>query len=380
VPNNATILIGADLCPIEGNRPYFEQGDAQSLFNDLLPELRQADLVIANLECPLIEHPSPIPKTGPTFGESPACINGIKQAGIDVLCLANNHILDHGPAGLKNTLDVCARSEIATVGAGENLAAARRILIRKIGDLRIGFLAVAEREFSIATRQSPGANPLDLIDFVRNVRAVNSDVDYLIVLLHGSDEFHVPTPRIQNTCRFMIEMGADAVVVQHPHELGGYELYQGRHIVYGQGALIMDEAIYRRLHSFHRGYLVKLLVDSSSAASLEIVPFVQSDPVPGARRMPPDQELSFRSALQERARLIQDEEFVQGEWLKFCQAQKYDYLNALLGYSRPLAKLNSRGWLASLLNGRKALLRARNVVSCETHHEAIQTIFAQSLV
>ena len=91
-----TILIGADLCPIGGNRLYFKQGEAGRLFNDLLPEFQQADLTIANLECPLIEHPSPIRKTGPTFGESRDCIKGIMEAGIDVLCLANNHILDHG--------------------------------------------------------------------------------------------------------------------------------------------------------------------------------------------------------------------------------------------------------------------------------------------
>ena len=55
-----TILIGADLCPIGENQPFFKEGDARSLFNDLLPEFQQADLAIANLECPLIEHPSPI--------------------------------------------------------------------------------------------------------------------------------------------------------------------------------------------------------------------------------------------------------------------------------------------------------------------------------
>src|SRR5437660_841918 len=191
-----TILIGADICPIEGNRPYFKQGDAKSLFNDLLPEFEQADLCIANLECPLIEQSTPILKTGPTFGEESACINGIKQAGIDVLGLANNHVLDHGSSGLKNTLEVCAKAGIATVGAGDNLEAARRIWIKEIKGIKVGILAVAEHEFSIATKDSPGANPLDLIDCVRNLKSSSDSFDYLIVLLHGADEFHVPTPRI----------------------------------------------------------------------------------------------------------------------------------------------------------------------------------------
>src|SRR5438552_15603923 len=102
----ADIVIGADICPIEGNKPYFLAGDAKALLNDVLSELQQADLCIANLECPLVEEATPAVKTGPVFGEPGDCIRGIRAAGIDVLGLANNHILDHGAPGLKNTLKV----------------------------------------------------------------------------------------------------------------------------------------------------------------------------------------------------------------------------------------------------------------------------------
>jgi poly-gamma-glutamate synthesis protein (capsule biosynthesis protein) len=375
-----TLLIGADLCPIGDNRPFFEQGDARSLFNDLLPEFEQADLVIANLECPLIERPSPILKTGPVFGETAACINGIKNAGIDALCLANNHILDHGAAGVNHTLQVCAQAGIATVGGGENLEAARRILLREVAGVRVGILAVAEHEFSIATKDSPGANPLDVIDFVRNVSACHDRFDYLIVLLHGSDEFHVPTPRIQNTCRFMIEIGANAVVVQHPHQLGGYEQYQGGHIVYGQGALLMDEAIYRDLKSFHEGFLVKLSVQRDASSTLEILPYVQSDPIPGARKMEPRLEEQFRRDLREKSIAVKDDAWVEAEWLRFCERHKYEYVSALLGHNRVLRRLNTRGLLQRLLYSARSLLGVRNVVCCEAHREALETIFNQGMI
>ena len=94
---------------------------------------RAASLVIANLECPLIDKPTPISKTGPVFGEDSASINGIRAAGIDVLCLANNHILDHGAEGLENTLAVCAKAGVSTVGAGANLASARQVLVMNGG-------------------------------------------------------------------------------------------------------------------------------------------------------------------------------------------------------------------------------------------------------
>ncbi len=375
-----TILIGADICPIEGNRPLFESGDAQGLFHDLLPEFEQADLVIANLECPLIEKQTPILKTGPVFGEASACINGIKRAGIDVLGLANNHVLDHGAEGLMNTLAVCARAGLATVGSGENLEAARRIWVKELAGLKVGILAMAEREFSIATKHSPGANPLDVIDFVRNVTSCRESFDYLVVLLHGGDEFQVPTPRLQDTCHFLIESGAGAVIVQHPHVLGGYEDYHGGHIVYGQGALVMDEALYRDRESFHEGFLVKLAIAADASSKMEIVPFVQSSPAPGARRMDHAKEPEFRRQLAQRSAAIQDGDFVQAEWLKFCEQRKHVYLSGLLGHNRVLSKLNAQGSLTRFLYNKKVLLRARNIVSCETHREAVETIFNHPLL
>jgi len=370
-----TILIGADICPIEGNQRYFEAGDAANLFHDLLGELQQADLTIANLECPFIEKPSPITKTGPVFGVPNACIKGIKAAGIDVLSLANNHILDHGLPGLTNTIEICAKAELCMVGAGTNVAAAREILVKQIDGVRIGIHAVAEHEFSIATRNSAGANPLDVIDFVRNINRTRSSFEYLIILLHGGDEFFVPTPRLQDTCRFMIEMGANAVIVQHPHVLGGYEDYRGGHIVYGQGALIMDEAVYRDRKSFHEGFLVKLSIAKDASSKMDLIPFTQSDPVPGARRMSADAEKEFRNAIETRSRAILDDDFVAAEWRRFCEDNKHDYLSSLLGHNRLLAKMNSGGLLEKCLHGKRPLLRARNIVSCETHREAIETIF-----
>lgn len=373
-------LIGADICPIERNQPFFTAGDASSLFHDLLPEFGAADLVLANLECPLVETAAPILKTGPTFGEPGTCIKAIKAAGIDVLGLANNHIMDHGAAGLRHTLEVCARAGVATVGAGENLGAARRIFVQNVRGLRIGILAVAEHEFSIATPGSPGANPLDLIDFIRNVNSSRGAYDYLVVLLHGGDEFLVPSPRIKNTCHFMVEMGANAVIVQHPHVLGGYEEYQGGHIVYGQGALIMDEAIYRNRKSFHEGFLVKLLIDDKAASTMEIVPFIQSDPVPGARKMSPEDEKVFRQSLAERSKAILDDAFVEAEWMRFCEVNKHGYMSALLGHNRVLRKLNGRGLLTRVLYGDRQWLGVKNLVRCETHREAIETIFNHGLI
>ena len=374
------IIIAADICPIGENLPFFKKGEAQTLFNDLLPEFEQSDLVIANLECPLIERETPILKTGPVFGEDSSCVEGIRAAGVDLLTLANNHCMDHGAEGLRHTIKTCASAGIATVGAGENLAVAGQIFVREVGGVRVGVLGMAEHEFSIASQTTPGAFPADPLGFVRLLKREQSRYDYLIVLLHGGDEFHVPSPRIKDLCHFLVEMGANAVMVQHSHCLGGYEEYQGGHIVYGQGALIMDEGIYRNLKTFHDGYLVKLTVEKGSSARFEIIPFSQSDPQPGARKLTGEADRVFRQKLAERSNSILNDDWVESEWIRFCETRKHAYLSGLLGHNKILRKLNRRGTLQKLFYNRRIMLGVRNTVCCETHREAVQTIFDKGLV
>ena len=130
---------------------------------------------------------------------------------------------------------------IPTVGVGRNLEEARRIWIQDLGGIRVGILAMAQHEFSIATSDSPGANPLDLIDFIRNVAAQRQNFDYLIVILHaGNEGYPYPSPRLMETCRFLVEQGAGAVICHHSHCAGCWEEYGGGYIAYGTGNFIYD--------------------------------------------------------------------------------------------------------------------------------------------
>lgn len=394
----ATILIGGDLCPIGCNAPLFLRGDAAGLFGDLLPEMAMADLVVGNLECAVVERPSPIPKTGPHFGVRRECLGTMQAAGIDLLCLANNHILDHGEAGLQFTLDACRGAGIATVGAGRNLEEAGQFWMGRLDGLCVGIAAMAEHEFSIAGAERWGANPLDLVRFTRTLAAMADRLDYLLVLVHGSQEFFVPTPRTQEICRFLIELGANAVVVQHPHVLGGWETYQGGHIVYGNGAWIMDEAVYRGRRGFHEGFLVKLELSAGQsvapgtdaatspswmgprgrsplAARMEAIPFVQSKPAPGAHRLVGAEAQAWQERMTRLSAQVADAAWVRAQWRSWCEARRHDVLSDVLGHKRLLRWLNRRGALERWWHGRRALLGSRNMVLCESHREILETLW-----
>lgn len=150
------IIIGGDVCPINRNESYFKKGDAKSIFNDLLPEFKYADFSIVNLECPLIDKSTPIIKNGPILGIPSKCINGIKNSGVKLVNLANNHILDHGWQGLKNTIETCQKAGINIIGAGKNQEEAGEIKIYKINNIRIVILSMTEHECSTIDKMSYG--------------------------------------------------------------------------------------------------------------------------------------------------------------------------------------------------------------------------------
>jgi len=207
------IVIGGDVCPTERDQALFKEGNADGIFHDLLEEFTTADLAIVNLEFPLIEEPSPIRKTGPVLAAPSECVKGLVSTHIKCVGLANNHIRDHGAKGVDNTLRVCSRAGLLTFGAGHNLEEAGRLQVVKVGNVRIGLLAIAEQEWSIATNDRPGANPVNAIHVVRSLQKFRGSYDFLIVLFHsGIEHYPFPTPGQMEMSRFIIEQGARIVL------------------------------------------------------------------------------------------------------------------------------------------------------------------------
>jgi len=372
------ILIGGDLCPFGPIAESFRDGDAGSIFHDLLPEFEAADYSLVNLECPLVARASPIPKAGPTYGADPGCVSGLKAAKIRAVNLANNHIMDHGAEGLRSTIDTCHLAGIACVGAGQDLGAANQLLIVRVGDERIAFHGMAEREFSIAGQAAWGANPLDLIDFCGRIRASRDQYDRLIVLVHGGAElFPYPSPRLQKTCRFLVEQGADAVICQHSHCAGTYEVFRGAPIVYGQGNLIHD--IPNADELWYTGFLVRLITRKETVSlELEVVPYFQSRGRPGARRMASSEESDFRDRMDLRNEALCDPETLDALWTEFCKRQKPMYFSYLRAHGRLLRRLNGRLNFAERLCSSRSLLVFLDLLRCDTHREVVETLLEEA--
>jgi len=371
---DTSILVAGDTCPIGRNAPIFRKGNGALLLNDLLPYFDRADLVTVNLECPLIRQESPIEKNGPRIGAPLECVNGLKAMHVDVANLANNHIADHGPLGLRTTIHALTESGIGVVGAGENLVEARRVFTQEINGLRIGILALAEHEFSIAGKDTPGANPLDMIEYIRQMRDLKRHIDYMIVLLHGGNEYYpYPSPALQNRCRFMVEEGAHAVICQHSHCPGCYEEYNGGYIVYGQGNLLFDRHP-RKQGEWNRGFLVRFSIAADKTITTDLIPYIQSEDEPGAKRMSTKQEAAFRQELAARSANVTQEGSVEHNWRHFCRSKRYLYFSILRGHNKAFRWLNRMTHFTDWFYSRRQWLALQNIIRCEAHREIIQSI------
>jgi poly-gamma-glutamate capsule biosynthesis protein CapA/YwtB (metallophosphatase superfamily) len=342
--------------------------NAELFGDDLLDILKKADFRVYNLEAPLTDQEAPIMKCGPNLIAPTSTINGIKRIQTDLLTLANNHILDQGEHGLYTTIKVLEENAIDYVGAGSNLSEAAQPYIWERNGIRVGIYACAEHEFSIATKNSPGANPFDPLESLDHIQDLANKCDHLIVLYHGGKEhYRYPSPDLQKICRKIVDKGANLVVCQHSHCIGAFEKYNGGTIVYGQGNFLFDDS----KSEFWQTSLLLNVILTDGSMSVEYVPIVKQGY--GVRLANKQQSEEIFHGYNERSKHILDEGFVQQEYGKFATQMLNGYLAAFHGnnlFFRVVNKLSGHT-LANKLYTDKSLTVIQNFVECEAHRELV---------
>ena len=222
-------------------------------WGDTLGLLRQADVRFANLECVLASGGEPEPGKVFHFRSDPKNVASLLAAGIDVVALANNHVLDFGEDAFREMLPVLDGSGILHAGAGLDLADARRPAVRRVGAIAVGFIAFTDNQPDWeAGAGVPGIHyvPVDddggprgaaLLDLVRRTKA---RVQFLIVSAHWGGNWGADVPaRHQDLARGLIDAGADVVFGHSPHIFRGVGIHGNRPIIYSAGDFIDDYAV-----------------------------------------------------------------------------------------------------------------------------------------
>lgn len=373
------ILIGGDIAPTVFNEAVFRLGAGRRLLGDQAQVVGQAELSVFNWECPLVNGTrNGVLKTGPALAAHPECARAVEDAGIKALVLANNHIRDHGDAGVRSTLETLGQTGCRVLGGGLDLDQARQPFTAQCGSYRIGVVAMAEHEWSIAGLRRAGANPLDLIGLVRLLQSKDEAWDKVILILHGGSELYAfPSPRMLQLSRFLAEQGADAVVWQHSHCAGCLEEHAGCTIVYGQGNAIFWWPGQPR--GWYEGFMLKLQPRPQPGFNAELRPFAQVGPQAGLRALQGEERRVFLSQLDARSLECRDPANIAKRWAEFCRANQSTYLGWLLGHSRLFEAASRFLPGQSCFCSKRRLAVLLNALRCETHREASLKVLEQTL-
>ena len=365
-----TIYILGDICPRWGNSNEFDSGNENNVFGDIIDLLSDANLVIANLEAPATSSNTKLKKNSINLRTQVSDLELLKNAGIDALSLANNHILDYGVKGLEDTFTACEKYNLFYYGAGDIFQAAKPFYIQ-LENRKIGVLAFAEHEFNAAADYGKGANLWDDLSSIATIKKAKENCDYLIVQYHGGIEDYIyPSPYLQKKCRFMCDAGADFVTCQHSHCIGTKETYNDSEILYGQGNTIFG--FEKNNPSWNRGLIVKITIED--IINITYIPITSSPQ--GEHLLEPSEAEEVLKHFAKNSQNVSNDKFIIQKWNEFCTSKKNQYFPMLFSWNRLFNKLNRilSGKLIDFLTTKKARMNSMNLIRCDAHKEVLKTI------
>jgi poly-gamma-glutamate synthesis protein (capsule biosynthesis protein) len=216
-----------------------------SILAPIAPVVANADLAVANLETAVTERGSPAAKEY-TFRAPSRAFAALRDGGIDVVSVANNHGMDFGATGLRDTLAAGRRARVPIVGGGRNDREAYAPYRRTIRGQRIaviGATQVLDDHLVSAWTAGPGraglASAKDEPRLLRAVREARETSDTLIVFLHWGVELEsCPTADQRRLANALVAAGADIVVGSHAHVLAGGGRLGEALVAYGLGNFV----------------------------------------------------------------------------------------------------------------------------------------------
>lgn len=317
----------------------------------------EADFRVINLETPLgnpAEH-TPIYKAGPNLISDPKNIAFIKALRADAASLANNHTGDYGYGPIHETLALLDAYGIKHCGAGKNIDEAYLPAVFEKDGRSVAVLSICENEFGVAGEHTPGTAGYEPRKTLRAIRKAKEICDTVVVFFHGGNEHNpLPSPATQERYRLLCDMGADAVIATHTHCPQGWEIYDGKPIVYSMGNFLFKSSSARPENdSWFYGYMVVLTIEET--IGLEVIPYRFT------------QNLAYTSLAEEPQMLVYLEK-----------------LNEIIADSSLLQKYFSgwawlHPWVAKFPENQSGVAQCAagdwDVEHCEAHHAMLDELF-----
>lgn len=363
------ILLAGDFCPINRIEKLALARQLGHAFKDFESLFFSSDLNVVDLECPLTHSINKSMKTGPHQRAHPDTATILQHLNIRLVALANNHIMDYDNQGIRDTLNILQKNEINIVGVGSNVEKARKPFETQIKNKRIAIFNYADNEFLTTSDNSYTCNPIDSINLFYDISSARLSSDFIVVIIHGGNEhFALPSTRVQRICKYIIDIGADAIIMHHTHVYSGFEIYKAKPIFYGLGNFLYDWP--KRTNSnWNYGFIVVLVLNKK--VDFEIVPYKQCSEEPGLMALDETEVDVFQRRLNELNTVINNPESLEVEFQKQCKEVFHMYDSFIEPYfGRGIGYLRKMGLFPHLMTKRKRLYLL-NLIRCESHREVL---------
>jgi poly-gamma-glutamate synthesis protein (capsule biosynthesis protein) len=218
-------------------------------FGPITSVLESADFTAVNLETAVTSRGTPQPKTY-HFRTTPTAFTALRDGGVDLVTMANNHVLDYGQTGLADTLAAAKATRFPYVGIGDNAAAAWAPYVTTINGVKIAIIGVSQvaqlASSWVATRTRPGeANAINLPRTLAAVQAARRLASVVIVFMHwGTEGTACPDQNQLSLAPKLAAAGASIIIGSHAHMLQGSGWLGHTFVAYGMGNFVWWEKSY----------------------------------------------------------------------------------------------------------------------------------------
>jgi poly-gamma-glutamate synthesis protein (capsule biosynthesis protein) len=243
---------------------------------------KKGDITFGNLETTVSTRGEPQAKLY-HFRVKPEALEYIKEAGFDVLCLANNHISDYGPLALNDTMDNIKEYGMEFTGMWyldepASMARIPRPVVLEVDGIKFAYLSFAEIPFSYfrATSQQAGLVPTWSNVMKADIEYAKTVADVVVVSVHWCyvPEYEKDTSQAEmDTCKKLSEWGADIIANHGPHVLHKVEYHNGSLIMHSLGNTVFDQSI----KSTHKSAIAMVHLKGKELDRLELVPLRKND-------------------------------------------------------------------------------------------------------
>lgn len=237
--------------------------NGQFIDRSLIDVIRGCDYAIGNLEGVVAETAESVK----SMQQMPSTLSSLKDAGFNLLLLANNHITDYGQEGLKRTITELAKHNLDHVGAGFSYEETYSSKIVSINGKRFGLLNICEAQSGqyVDKKQKFGYAWIGNFEMDEIIKSTIQNSDYLIIFVHaGLEHCQLPLKQFRQLYRHYCDLGATCVIGSHPHIVQGIEYYNNSLIAYSLGNFYFPRTPIADLKNDieNNAYSIKIVINS----------------------------------------------------------------------------------------------------------------------